>query len=371
MLRRFNRTWQVGLAVLAMAPAAGLARPPRAATLHVVTSGEGLVTSSDRRVNCGADCSARYRRDTMVRLQATPAEDFTLTGWRGGCIGTAPRCVIAVDRDMTARATFSRIARRVSLVVGGPGTVVSEPPGLQCGHAGSRCTATFGQGTAVRLTALAASDSTFDSWGGAACEGVAGATCDVMVQGDFEARATFRQATPEPGSETISVAPANARVVSDPSGIDCTGPCSASFPSGTRVTLHGGGGGPGGAAWGGACAGSGFSCTVVADGAISVTAVGFGQPAPPPMFGVNVSVSGPGRVVGRASRASGRILCGRGVATLLGCEQLYYYGETVELRAVPRRHARFGSWQGFCAGRKQRCTLKVTAPKIVIAVFRR
>ena len=41
------------------------------------------------------------------------------------------------------------------------------------------------------------------------------------------------------------------------------------------------------------------------------------------------------------------------------------------LKAKPGRRGNFVFWSGFCAGKKKTCTLRVTAPKTVQAVFRR
>jgi len=67
--------------------------------------------------------------------------------------------------------------------------------------------------------------------------------------------------------------------------------------------------------------------------------------------------------------ACGGINCGQ--TTLFDCEALYGQGSTVVLRAKPGRRGNFVFWSGFCAGKKKTCTLRVTAPKTVQALFRR
>jgi len=115
--------------------------------------------------------------------------------------------------------------------------------------------------------------------------------------------------------------------------------------------------------WSGLCVGTLLSCVIVLDDSDGAGTGGpRGGPAPP-LYGVNVSVSGPGMVLG------GQIKCGR--ASLLDCEELYGSGETVVLRARPGRRSRFVFWRGFCTGKKRTCTLQVTAPKTVQALFRR
>ncbi len=80
---------------------------------------------------------------------------------------------------------------------------------------------------------------------------------------------------------------------------------------------------------------------------------------------MNVSVSGPGLVLGRGIR------CGATTGTLLDCESLYTRGTTLVLQAVPARRSRFAGWRGFCTGKATRCDLVVSAAKTVLALFRR
>jgi hypothetical protein len=47
---------------------------------------------------------------------------------------------------------------------------------------------------------------------------------------------------------------------------------------------------------------------------------------------------------------------------------LFDPGSTIVLKATPARN--FLGWRGFCAGKRTRCRLAVTAPKTVQAVFR-
>jgi hypothetical protein len=206
----------------------------------------------------------------------------------------------------------------------------------------------------------------FDSWGGDVCSGTSAAVCELVVDGDIELSATFRNAVDDPGSQTLNVIPEEgARVFSVPAGIDCPEVCSAQFASGTRVTLRGG---P--AEWSGECVGAGVDCVLVVNETMGVTARGSSTPGSR-SFGLNVSVSGPGVVSGGVRIVSKQIRCGTARGTLLDCGELFNAGTTVRLKAIPRRGARFARWRGFCSGRDRRCRLRVTAPKTVLAYFRR
>jgi YD repeat-containing protein len=68
----------------------------------------------------------------------------------------------------------------------GTGSVVSEPPGIDCG---TDCTEIYDIGSVVRLAASAAAGSRFAGWAGGGCTGTN--DCDVTMNGDRTVTATF------------------------------------------------------------------------------------------------------------------------------------------------------------------------------------
>ena len=111
----------------------------------------------------------------------------------------------------------------------GSGTVISTPPGIDCGV---DCSESFPIGTAVTLTAISAANSVFAGWSGA-CSGLGG--CSVTLDANRSATATFTGGT----FYTLTAAIAGSgHVQSDPQGIDCGADCSEAYPSGTSVTLN-------------------------------------------------------------------------------------------------------------------------------------
>jgi hypothetical protein len=117
----------------------------------------------------------------------------------------------------------------VTKVGSGDGTVTSSPTGITCG---TTCSASFASGTSVTLTATAFSGSTFTGWSGAGCSGTG--TCVVTMSAAQAVSASFTQ------MYTLTVTSAgngSGTVTSSPSGITCGATCSASFASGTSVTL--------------------------------------------------------------------------------------------------------------------------------------
>ena len=110
------------------------------------------------------------------------------------------------------------------------GRVVSAPPGIDCG---ATCTAGFGQGSAVTLTAIAEPGYAFDGWNGA-CTGQA--QCVVALTSDRTVSALFREVPLTSQTLTLSISGAGV-VTSAPTGISCEPTCQATFQNGTTVTL--------------------------------------------------------------------------------------------------------------------------------------
>jgi Divergent InlB B-repeat domain len=230
-------------------------------------TGSGVVISAPSGILCGTTCSGTFASGTAVTLTATPATGSTFAGWSGGgCTGTGT-CTVTVTSTTTVTATFN-MSPGVSLTVSkagtGSGTVSSTPAGITCG---TTCSGTFASGTAVTLTATPATGSTFTGWNGA-CTGTG--SCSVTLTSAATVTATFTQPSQ---SLTLTVGVSGkGTVTSTPAGINCGKTCSATYPSGTAVTLTAT---PGArfsfSGWGGACTGTG-SCAVSMTTAKSVTA---------------------------------------------------------------------------------------------------
>ena len=110
----------------------------------------------------------------------------------------------------------------------GSGTVTSSPAAIDCGTA---CGARFDRNTAVTLTATPSSESAFAGWSGGRCSGTG--ACTVTMSSDQTVTAAF---VPITHTLTVSRLGGGSGSVAG-TKISCPRACSASYASGTVVTL--------------------------------------------------------------------------------------------------------------------------------------
>jgi hypothetical protein len=200
--------------------------------------------------------------DTSVQDGVTYCYHVKAFNASGGSGYTNEQCAAPSPPPLT---TYS-----LSVSLNGSGTVTSNPPGITCG---TTCSVSFNSGTLVTLTAAPPTGLTFTGWGGA-CAGTG--TCAVTLLQAQSVTATFTAtASPPPTTATLTVLKSGTgtgTVGSTPAGITCGTTCSASFTTGTSVTLTAiPAMGSTFTGWGGACNGAG-ACTVALSQAQSVTA---------------------------------------------------------------------------------------------------
>ncbi|MCX7557159.1 S8 family serine peptidase [Xanthomonadaceae bacterium JHOS43] len=93
----------------AMAAVAGGSISSYPVSLALLGVGQGNVTSSPARINCGSSgvaCSARFNAGGSATLTAVPAAGHTFAGWSGACTGTNPICTLTMNRGHAAHAVF-------------------------------------------------------------------------------------------------------------------------------------------------------------------------------------------------------------------------------------------------------------------------
>ena len=81
-------------------------------TLSVGRSNPGTVigtpTGTDRALNCGSACSAKFNSGTAVSLTATPPAGKQFLSWGGACSGTVNTCTVTMSTNLSAQANFSK-----------------------------------------------------------------------------------------------------------------------------------------------------------------------------------------------------------------------------------------------------------------------
>jgi len=322
----------------------------------------GTVSTSDGRVRCASGCRIPYRRGTLLTLRAKAAPHYLFDRWFGDCIGVAPICTIALDRDIAATARFVGEPVQLALSVGGPGKVTSDPPGIDCGGDHYLCSLEVPYGSGVTLTPAPDNSGRFAGWDGP-CAAAGTGPCDVIAQPTATA-AAFGHASPTPGMQPLTVTLFDylAHVTSNPRGIDCPPTCTASFGSGTVVTLYHDRG-----LWQPACIGEKLDrCAIVVD---APTQVGIAPPAPPPPppppppprteLLLTVSRGGGGLV----KSSDGKIRCGWSPKPQFFCSDLLPVGpkgkSVLRLATRAGARARFARWGGACRGTKATCRLEL------------
>jgi hypothetical protein len=327
--------------------------PPSIAVGNFDIAGAGYCNSND--YNCPSDSSPYYYSQWLLYYQGS-ANNYNWSKNNGKLAMAAANNVFAIlwgaggqagnvvaNQDVSPDNDHGWLANKIinyytnptslsgsefalGVTISGSGSVASSPSGISCT---STCSANFGSGAQVTLTASAASGSVFSGWSGA-CSGTG--QCNVTVSAATNVTATF--ATQSSHTLTVNVS-GSGMVTSSPSGISCGTSCSASFASGAQVTLTR----PSGAdfsGWSGACSGTG-SCVVTMNATESVTAT-FAEPAT-----LSISVTGGGTVTSNPSGIS----CGS------TCIANYGSGTQVTLGTTPPSSPSgyvFQEWGGACSG---------------------
>ena len=115
--------------------------------------------------------SVSYNSGTSVTLTATASSGYVFSGW-SGCTSTSENvCTVSITSTKYVNATFNvappnNYQLSVTKSGSGTGSVVSDSGGINCG---TTCSASYQANTLVKLTATAASGSSFAGWSDPAC----------------------------------------------------------------------------------------------------------------------------------------------------------------------------------------------------------
>lgn len=313
------------------------APPVNSYNLTVSLTGSGTVTSNPAGINCGSTCVKSYTNATVVTLTATPAAGYTFSQWGGD-----PDCTdgsVTMNAAKTCTATFTAnpttpTTYLLSVSIAGSGKVVSNPAGIDCS---ATCSKSFTSAAVVTLTATPATGYKFSSWGGDAdcTDGSvtmnAAKTCTATFTATSTTPTTYLLSVSAVGSITTA-GTGSGKVVSSPAGIECGTKCSASFASGSTVTLQ-----PIAASgsiftgWSGDADCSDGSVTMNANKTCSAS---FKVSS----YGLTVSLAGNGS--GKVTSSIGGINCGT------ACNANYAKDAVVKLTPTPAADSVFAGWSG-------------------------
>ncbi len=313
------------------------------------------VTINSVRVEWRVDGGAWQNASASDGSFDSDSESFSFTPASPLALGTHLFEVRAINSvgNISSLASDSLTISGFTLTVNkdgsGSGTVTSSPAGIDCG---ADCNEEYASGTSVTLTSTPSSGSVFAGWNGGGCSGTG--TCTVTTDANKSVTATFNTQT----TFTLTVQKngnGSGTVTSSPSGITCGGTCSASFSTGTSVTLTASAAsGSVFAGWnGGGCSGTG-SCTVTMNAAVSVTATFNLQ-----TFALSVTKGGSGDGTVTATG----INCGS------DCSETYNSGTSVTLTTSPSGDSSFKGWSGGGCSGTGTCTVTMNADTSVKATF--
>ncbi|HZI40015.1 MAG TPA: hypothetical protein VFF24_17090, partial [Acidimicrobiia bacterium] len=245
-----------------------------AATLNVVTEGLGTVTAAG--INCGTDCSDKYKLGTVVNLVATMPTGTLFDGWGGDCAfrGRNTSCSLPLGTNSTVLADFSqRLYRMTANLTNPAGTVVNGGgatltgtrdgvPFLSCSYGGGPCSGDVHHGQDVILQTTLEAGNRFVNYTGTICAGRTNATCPFEMTQNYSVVGNIRGVTALLVNKLGNGA--NKSTVTGP-GFSCGNDCLGEAFTGTQVLVTQIPGiGNRLVSFGGAC--SGQTCSFLASG---------------------------------------------------------------------------------------------------------
>ena len=227
----------------------------RSYTLTTSVVGSGFSLSNPLVTDCPPICTTSVKAGTNVSLVTIPNKPaypstFHFNGWSGACSGTGS-CSLTMDSDKAVTAHWGYPITVVVYFAGG--TVVSDPPGINC-HDGP-CTGYFDEGVSVTLTATPAVPGMPQKWG--PCN--AAQVCTFVLDNS----ATYAYAWSAPF--TVAVAGnGSGKITSSPYTFSCPSTCTLSTTYGEPITFTAtANAGSTFAGWSNGCTGTG-TCTLPA-----------------------------------------------------------------------------------------------------------
>ncbi|MCW4028890.1 MAG: PQQ-binding-like beta-propeller repeat protein [Candidatus Bathyarchaeota archaeon] len=261
------------------------------------------------------NATGAYLYGQTVNFTAVPDAGWSFTEWRGAKFhSTDNPLIMTIDSNRTITVTFTQDTYTLTVITSGNGTV---SPG----------NSSYLSGTIVNLTAIADQGWTFSGWGGAA-SGTTNTT--LTLTGNLTVTATFTQ-----DNYLLTIITTGQGSVTN---------ANATFLSGTTVDLSATGStGWHFVNWTGNLSGSTNPTSILLDGNKTVIAT----------FERDVCI------LTMKTDGEGSVLPGNAT---------YYYGDSVDLKAIANEGWSFANWTGSASGTTN-TTLTMTGNFTVIATF--
>jgi hypothetical protein len=223
-------------------------------------TGNGLTCGTQ-----GSTCNATLDTGTAVSLTATADTGYRIGVWSGCSSNPDPNsCALTLSGTTTVTQTF--VAQYVLNVTSPAGGTIAGPGDINCGVAGSACSATFDAGASVKVTAHTDNSSSIGAWGDDCNSTTAGSsTCTLTMDGNKTASVTFTYVL------TTTAGTGGNVNIGGQSNV-CANGCT--YAAGTSVSLTAAPTGYWGFwTWSGQCSGMGESCQLTMSGNFSTTAL--------------------------------------------------------------------------------------------------
>lgn len=203
-------------------------------------NGVGVVTETNKSLFCDSSCSFSLRVGEAIYLKAEAGATSAFTGWKGDCetSDVLSTCRVVMKSNKTVEAEFTSTAEMFSLNIARVdhnGTVISSPPGINCG---STCGAQFAAGTLIELKAQPDLGYLFTGWRGCEYKNETDLACSVRLVSDTTVSVGFIPDTL--GIHVSKMGAGAGSVTSDTGGLVCGEDChdyTIIVPRGTKVTL--------------------------------------------------------------------------------------------------------------------------------------
>jgi hypothetical protein len=202
--------------------------------LSIKITGKGTVTSNPGSIKCHNGigvCALGFEIGTQVTLGAKPDSGWKFKEWKQDCDNNGK---VTLNSDKNCEAVFVQIQQlTLTVFITGQGSVTATipPGGINCG---ADCSNEYAEETPVVLKATPATGWRLEGWRGH-CNQQGEVT---LLETDKQCRTIFTPITTplEPFKVTVYKT-GQGTVVSEPSGINCGGTCSAQYDGSHGVQL--------------------------------------------------------------------------------------------------------------------------------------